>query len=117
MNSSLPLYAVTIIIVAVVVQYAYALFCLLKLAYLDIPKKHYVLWNLLILLGIFIGPTVFLVYYYKVGKGKKIPPYVEEEKPQEGQATEQTAEEATEQIEEPTEQAADEPTEENKGND
>ncbi len=78
MNSSLPSYAVAIIIVVVAAQYALALFCLLKLAYLDIPKKQYVLWNLLILIVFFIGAAVFLVYYSKVKDTKKIPPYVEE---------------------------------------
>ena len=79
----MPSYAVIIIIVIVAVQYALALFCLLKLAYLDIPKKQYVLWNLLILLVFFIGAAVFLVYYSKVKDTKRIPPYVEEQKPEE----------------------------------
>ncbi len=77
LNSSLPPYAVAIIIVVVALQYALALFCLLKLAYLDIPKKQYVLWNLFILLVFFIGAAVFIVYYSKVKDTKKIPPYVE----------------------------------------
>lgn len=68
-------YAVGIIIAVVVAQYAFAIFCLLKLAYLDIPKKQYVLWNLLILLVFFIGGAAFLIYYYKVKDEKTIPPY------------------------------------------
>lgn len=68
-------YAVGIIVAVVVVQYAFAIFCLLKLAYLDIPKKQYVLWNLLILLVFFIGGAAFLIYYYKVKDEKTIPPF------------------------------------------
>ena len=115
LNSSLPSYAVAIIIVAVVVQYAYALFCLLKLAYIDIPKKQYVLWNLLILLGVFVGPTIFLVYYYKIGKEKKIPPYVEE--PQGNNAPEQTSEEAGEEPKEQVEQTDVKPEADDKNTD
>ena len=63
--SAVQPYIVAIIIAVVVVQYAFALFCLLKLAYLDIDKKYYILWNVFILLVFFIGGAVFLVYYYK----------------------------------------------------
>lgn len=58
-------YIVAVIIAVIVAQYAFALFCLLKLAYLDLGKKQYVLWNLFILLIFFIGGAAFLVYYYK----------------------------------------------------
>ncbi len=75
LSSALPTYAVVIIIVVIAVQYAYALFCLLKLAYLDISKKEYVLWNLFILIVFFIGGTVFLIYWSKVKDEKRIPPY------------------------------------------
>ena len=71
----LPTYAVVIIIAVVAVQYAFALFCLLKLAFLDITKKEYVLWNLLILIVFFIGGIAFLIYYYKVKDTKRIEPY------------------------------------------
>ncbi|MCH5162179.1 MAG: hypothetical protein J1G38_01665 [Clostridiales bacterium] len=74
--SALEPYVVVILIVIVALQYAFALFCLLKLAYLDITKREYVLWNLFILLVFFIGDIAFLVYYYKKGKEKTIPPYV-----------------------------------------
>ena len=60
-------------IVIIAVQYAVAVFCLLKLAYLDISKREYVLWNIFILIVFFIGDIAFLVYYYKVGKNKRIP--------------------------------------------
>ncbi|MDE7464082.1 MAG: hypothetical protein K2M48_03540, partial [Clostridiales bacterium] len=63
--SALEPYAVVIIIVVVALQYAFALFCLLKLAYLDISKREYALWNLLILLVFFIGDIAFLIYYFK----------------------------------------------------
>lgn len=63
--SALQGYIVAIIVCIVVLQYAFALFCLLKLAYLDLPKKYYVLWNLFVLLIFFIGGAVFLVYYFK----------------------------------------------------
>lgn len=58
-------YIVAVIIAVIVAQYAFALFCLLKLAYLDVGKKQYILWNLFILLIFFIGGGVFLWYYYK----------------------------------------------------
>lgn len=58
-------YVIGIIIAVVAVQYAFALFCLLKLAYMDFDKKQYILWNLFILIVFFIGGAVFLVYYKK----------------------------------------------------
>ncbi len=63
--SSLDAYIVIPVIVVVVAQYAFALFCLMKLAYLDISRKNYVLWNLLILVVFFIGGAAFLIYYSK----------------------------------------------------
>ena len=85
----LPTYAVVIIIAVVAVQYAFALFCLLKLAFLDITKREYVLWNLLILLVFFIGGIAFLIYYYKVKDTKRIEPY----KPEPPKAEEPSGEE------------------------
>ncbi len=76
---SLQTAVVVSIIIVVAVQYALALFCLLKLAYLDITKKEYVLWNLFILLIFFIGDAVFLVYWFKVKDEKRIPPFVPSE--------------------------------------
>lgn len=76
---SLQTAVVVSIILVVAVQYAFALFCLLKLAYLDITKKEYVLWNLFILLVFFIGGAVFLVYWFKVKDTKRIPPFVPSE--------------------------------------
>ena len=73
--SALQTPVVVAIIIVVAVQYAFALFCLLKLAYLDISKREYVLWNLFILLIFFIGGIAFLVFYYKAGVNKRIPPY------------------------------------------
>lgn len=69
---ALQTYAVVIIVAVIAAQYAFALFCLLKLAYLDITKKEYVLWNLFVLLVFFIGGIAFLVYYYKVKDAKSI---------------------------------------------
>lgn len=66
--------AVISIIAVVLVQYALATFCLLKLAFLDISKKEYVLWNLFILLIFFIGDIAFLIYWSKVKDKKRIPP-------------------------------------------
>lgn len=60
------------LIAAVAVQYGFAVFCLVKLAYLDITKKQYILWNLFILLVFYIGGIVFLIWYAKTGKTKKI---------------------------------------------
>lgn len=62
---SLQTYVTVILISLIAVQYAFALFCLLKLAFFDISKKEYVIWNLLILLVFFIGGAAFLVYYFK----------------------------------------------------
>lgn len=76
--SALQPYVVGIIIAIVAVQYAIATFCLLKLAYLDISKREYVLWNLFILLVFFVGDAVFLAYYFRVKDTKKIPPYTPE---------------------------------------
>lgn len=63
--SALQTYVTIILIAVIILQYAFATFCLLKLAYLDIDKKQYILWNLFILIVFFIGGTVFLVYYFK----------------------------------------------------
>ena len=63
--SAIQGYIVATVISVVVLQYAFALFCLLKLAYMDISKRDYILWNVLILLVFFIGGAVFLVYYFK----------------------------------------------------
>lgn len=84
-----------IIIAIVAVQYGIALFCLLKLAYLDLTKKEYVLWNLFILLVFFIGDIAFLIYYSKVKDTKRIPPYVPSE---DNPSDEATAAEATEET-------------------
>lgn len=78
LSATLPTYGVVIIIAVIAVQYAFALFCLLKLAYLDISKKEYTLWNLFILLVFFIGGAVFLVYWFKVKDTKRIPPFTPE---------------------------------------
>lgn len=48
----------------IVAQYGLALFCLTRLAYVQMSKKSYVIWNLFILLIFFIGDIVFLIYYY-----------------------------------------------------
>lgn len=58
-------YIIGIVVAVVVLQYAFALFCLLKLAYTDVSKKQYILWNLLILIVFFIGGAAFLIYYYR----------------------------------------------------
>lgn len=63
--SAIQPYVVAIIIVLIVLQYAFALFCLLKLAYFDVSRRDYILWNLFILIGIFVGGIAFLAYYYK----------------------------------------------------
>lgn len=72
---SIETYLLITLVAIVAVQYAFALLCLVKLAYMDIGKREYVLWNLLILLVFFIGGIIFLVYYYKKGKDRCIKPY------------------------------------------
>ena len=63
--SALQPYVVLIIIAIVMVQYGFAIYCLLKLAYMNLSKNRYILWNLFILIVFFIGGAVFLVYYFK----------------------------------------------------
>lgn len=75
LSSSIPTYGLIIIIAVVAVQYGFAIFCLLKLAYLDISKKQYALWNVFILLVFFIGGIVFLAYWSKVKDKKTIQPF------------------------------------------
>lgn len=91
LSISMPTYGLVIIIAVVAVQYGFAMFCLLKLAYLDIPKKQYALWNVFILLVFFIGGIVFLVYWSKVKDTKRIPPYVPQTDGQEDGSTEENA--------------------------
>lgn len=67
-------HVVGILIAVVVLQYAFAIFCLMKLAYLDVTKKEYVLWNLLILLVFFIGGGAFLIYHHKVKEYRSVKP-------------------------------------------
>ncbi len=98
--SALQHYIVAVIIAVIAAQYAFALFCLLKLAYMDVSKKQYVLWNLLILLVFFIGGGVFLWYYYKhpnlhIQKvGRDEVPAEQTEKDDASVATEQDVEQA-----------------------
>lgn len=53
------------IVVCVIVQMPIAMFCLYKLARVDQPLSHYILWNIFIIVVFFIGDAVFLIYYYK----------------------------------------------------
>ncbi len=109
--SAIQPYVVGIIIGLTVVQYVFAIFCLLKLAYLDITKREYVLWNLFILLVIFIGGIVFLIYLKK-GNVQKIPPYMPNA--DDGatiETEEQTADVKTETDEKTEETASEEPAE------
>lgn len=99
--SAIQPYVVAIIIVLIVLQYAFALFCLLKLAYFDVSRRDYILWNLFILLGVFVGGIVFLVYYYK--HPEKLIPKTPTEKIEDAPA-EETEAEKTEAEETPVEQ-------------
>lgn len=65
LSLKVPQIVLAIMIPIILLQYGFAIFCLLKLAYLDINKKEYALWNLLILTVFFIGGAVFLAYYGK----------------------------------------------------
>lgn len=111
--SALQPYVVFIIIAAVLLQYAFAVFCLLKLAYTDLDKKRYILWNLFILIVFYIGGAVFLVYYNKHPElriSKDVPPANTTE-------TTQADDGAPEQKqEEKAEQTPAEPESENKEN-
>ena len=40
---------IAIVVPIVVLQYAFALFCLLKLAYFDLSRRQYIIWNVIIL--------------------------------------------------------------------
>ncbi len=110
--------AVISIIAVVLVQYALATFCLLKLAFLDVSKKEYVLWNLFILLIFFIGDVAFLIYWSKVKDKKRIPPMPpapeKDDLSESGDVPEKGGESAPEQIaeqEQADEQAQTQPTE------
>lgn len=61
-----------VLLPVVAAQYALALFCLTKLAYLKLSTRVYVVWNITILLVFFVGSIVFLVYYYKNRKRLEI---------------------------------------------
>ncbi len=63
--SAVESFVIWIVVPIIVVQYAFAVFCLLKLAYFDVSKKEYIGWNLLILIVFFIGGIAFLIYYFK----------------------------------------------------
>ncbi|MDE6029176.1 MAG: hypothetical protein K2F90_02500 [Clostridiales bacterium] len=102
--SALQPYVVLIIIAAVLLQYAFAVFCLLKLAYMDFDKKKYILWNVFILIVFYIGGVVFLVYYSKHPElriSKDVPPANADEAPQANDGT----------AEQKQEDNADKPTE------
>lgn len=112
--SALQGYVVFIIIAVVMLQYAFAVFCLLKLAYMDLTKNRYILWNLFILIAFFIGGIVFLVYYTKHPElcipkdGLPEQQTAEgEEKKEENTAGAEKAEEAVENTEEDGTEGAD----------
>ena len=53
-----------IILPLLLVQYVLAIFALTRLAMCRFRAGRYVVWNIAIVLGVFIGPAAFLVYYY-----------------------------------------------------
>lgn len=99
--SALQPYVVFILIAAVLVQYAFAVFCLLKLAFMDMTKDKYILWNLFILLAVYVGGAVFLVYYYKH------PELHIQKTPEQPESSAQT--EQTEQLERSEQEGAEQP--------
>ena len=107
--SALQAYVVFIIIAVVMVQYGFAIFCLLKLAYMDLSRNYYILWNLFILIVFLIGGAVFLVYYYKHPelRIKPVPTAEIADAPETEQPQTDTAEQSGEGNKEPAEQAAD----------
>ena len=54
-----------ILIPIILLQYGASLFCLVKLVFLDLPKKKFVLWNFFILIIVGVGVVTFLVCYFK----------------------------------------------------
>lgn len=97
--SALQPYVVFILIAAVLVQYAFAVFCLLKLAFMDITKNKYIIWNLIILFAVYIGGAVFLVYYYKHPELRIQKTSDQPEKAQEQEPVEQNAQAPADQPE------------------
>lgn len=55
---------VGIILPLLLVQYVLAIFTLTRLALARLPMRYYVVWNLTILLVVYIGSIAFLIYYY-----------------------------------------------------
>lgn len=112
--SVLQPYVVFILIAAVLVQYAFAVFCLLKLAFMDITKNKYILWNLFILFVVYIGGAVFLVYYYKHPELRiqKTPDEPEKAQEQTEQEQAQTQEPAEQPVSQPDSEKAEERVEE-----
>jgi hypothetical protein len=51
------------IVPAVLAQYGLSIFCLLKLLFLELPKKQFWLWNFFILLAVGVGIITFAVCY------------------------------------------------------
>ena len=94
-------YVVFIVIAVVMVQYGFAIYCLLKLAYMNLSRNHYILWNLFILIVFFIGGAVFLVYYFKHPELRiKSAPDSQSEQPETEQNTDPAQAPETEQKQE-----------------
>lgn len=55
---------VGIILPLLLVQYVLAIFTLTRLALARLPIRYYVVWNIVVLLVVYVGSIVFLIYYY-----------------------------------------------------
>ena len=91
------IYSVNLLVILVpiiLLQYGLSLFCLVKLVFLDLPKKKFWLWNFFILIVVVIGVVSFLVCYFKF-RDKVFPKKPEAEEPA-PEVSEQTAAEHSE---------------------
>lgn len=55
---------VGIILPLLLVQYVLAIFTLTRLALARLPMRYYVVWNIVVLLVVYVGSIAFLIYYY-----------------------------------------------------
>ena len=54
-----------VLVPLILLQYGLSLFCLVRLVFLDLPKKKFIIWNFFILIVVGIGVITFFVCYFK----------------------------------------------------